>query len=142
MVCPTCGGLMRPTGSCHSCPQCGATRGSVTASMTRDFPFYARAVLKVRDRGRLVPFALRPAQLKLWTVLEAQRARRGADGRGRPEGPQAGDLHDGAGPADLAHDADPLHHANVIAHNSQTAGAIMEIAELMYATCRRSRTPS
>jgi hypothetical protein len=27
----------------------------------------------------------------------------------------------------------PLHHANVIAHNTQTAGAIMEIAELMYA---------
>jgi hypothetical protein len=118
----------------------------VTLAQTRvrllqDFPFYARAVLKVVDRGRLVPFALRPAQLRLWSVLEAQRA------QGEPmravvlKARKLGISTMAQGLLIQRTTLHPLHHANVIAHNSQTAGAIMEIAELMYANLPELEDP-
>lgn len=90
-------------------------------------------MLKVRDRGSLVPLTLRPAQMKLWHVIERQRE------DGRPMGAvvlKARKL----GVSTMAQGLllqrttlNPLHSANVVAHNAQTAGAIMQIAELMYA---------
>jgi hypothetical protein len=101
--------------------------------LREDFPFYARAVLKVLDRGKLVPFELRPAQLKLWTVLEGQRA------QGLPmcaivlKARKLGISTMAQGLLLQRTTLNPLHSANVIAHNGQTAGVIMQIAELMYA---------
>lgn len=98
-----------------------------------DYPFYSRSCLKVRDKGRLVPFVLRPAQLKLWNVLAAQRA------KGLPmcaivlKARKTGISTMAQGLLLQRTTLQPLHSANVIAHNSQTAGAIMQIAELMYA---------
>jgi hypothetical protein len=98
-----------------------------------DFPFYSRSVLKVRDKGRLVPFVLRSAQLKLWDVLAAQRD------QGKPmcaivlKARKTGISTMAQGLLLQRTTLQPLHSANVIAHNSQTAGAIMQIAELMYA---------
>lgn len=101
--------------------------------LRRDFPFYSRSVLKVRDKGRLVPFVLRSAQLKLWDVLAEQRD------QGKPmcaivlKARKTGISTMAQGLLLQRTTLQPLHSANVIAHNSQTAGAIMQIAELMYA---------
>jgi hypothetical protein len=115
--------------------------GETRARLRSDFPFYARAALKVVDRGRLVPFALRPAQLKLWTVLAGQRD------RGEPmravvlKARKLGISTMAQGLLIQRTTLMPLHHANVIAHNSQTAGAIMEMAELMYANLPEIEDP-
>ena len=90
-------------------------------------------MLKVRDKGKLVPLELRPAQLKLCDVLQAQRA------AGKPQcaivlkARKTGISTMAQGMLIQRTTLQPLHHANVVAHNAQTAGAIMEIAELMYA---------
>jgi hypothetical protein len=118
----------------------------VTLERTRqrlrdDFPFYAHACLHVRDRGKLVPFELRPAQLKLWAVLKAQRD------QGLPmcalvlKARKLGISTMSQGLLLQRTTLQPLHHANVIAHNAQTAGAIMEIAELMYANLPEVEDP-
>jgi hypothetical protein len=103
------------------------------ARLRDDFPFYARAVLKVLDRGKLVPFVLRDAQVKLDTVLAEQRR------KGEPQraivlkARKVGVTTMAQGMLLQRTTLRPLHAANVIAHNAQTAGAIMQIAELMYA---------
>jgi hypothetical protein len=69
-----------------------------------------------------VPFELRPAQLKLWTVLEAQRA------QGKPmcaivlKARKLGISTMTQGLLLQRTTLNPLHSANVIAHNAQTAG--------------------
>lgn len=103
------------------------------ARLREDFPFYARAVLKVNDRGKLVPFVLRPAQHDLWAILAKQRH------EGRPMGAvilKARKLGFSTFAQGLLLQRTtllPLHSSAVIAHNAQTAGVIMQMAELMYA---------
>jgi hypothetical protein len=103
------------------------------ARLREDFPFYARAVLKVNDRGKLVPFLLRPAQHDLWAILAKQRR------EGRPMGAvilKARKLGFSTFAQGLLLQRTtllPLHSSAVIAHNAQTAGVIMQMAELMYA---------
>jgi hypothetical protein len=107
--------------------------GETRARLRSDFPFYARAALKIRDRGRLVPFALRPAQVKLWTVLAGQRDRGEPMGAVVLKARKLGISTMAQGLMIQRTTLMPLHHANVIAHDMRTAGAIMEMAELMYA---------
>jgi hypothetical protein len=106
---------------------------ALRARLREDFPFYARAVLKVNDRGKLVPFVLRPAQHDLWAILARQRA------NGQPMGAvilKARKLGFSTFAQGLLLQRTtllPLHSSAVIAHNAQTAGVIMQMAELMYA---------
>ena len=97
-----------------------------------DFPFYARSVLKVLDRGQLVPFELRPAQMKLWTVLADQQDRgvplRAAILKARKLGCSTMAQGLMVQRATLI----PNHSAITIAHNSDTSGAILRMAEQMY----------
>jgi hypothetical protein len=89
-------------------------------------------VLKVLDRQRLVGFELRPAQLRLWEVLEAQRA------QGRPmravilKARKLGFSTFAQGLLLQRTTLKPLHRSIIVAHNQTTAGAIVEMAELMY----------
>jgi hypothetical protein len=104
------------------------------ARLTDDFPFYARAVLKINDRGKLVPFVLRPAQLELWAMLARQRA------KGEPmraiilKARKLGFSTFAQGLLLQRTTLRPLHSSIVVAHNSQTAGVIVQMAELMYAS--------
>jgi hypothetical protein len=109
----------------------------VTADQTRrllrtDFPFYARACLKVLDRGRLTGFALRPAQVKLWAQIERQRA------TGKPMGAvilkarKLGCSTMAQGLLLQRATLQPYHAAATIAHDTRTAGNLLAIAELMY----------
>jgi hypothetical protein len=103
------------------------------ARLRTDFPFYARAALKVLDRGRLASFELRPAQAKLWDEIERQRV------EGRPMGAvilkarKLGCSTMAQGMLLQRATLLPYHAAATIAHNTGTAGKLMEIAELMYA---------
>jgi hypothetical protein len=100
--------------------------------LSEDYPFYARQTLKVLDRQKVVPFLLRPAQLRLWEVLETQRS------EGRPmraiilKARKLGFSTFAQGLLLQRTTLKPLHHAIIVAHNSTTAGAIVEMAELMY----------
>jgi hypothetical protein len=47
----------------------------VRRRLREDYPFYARSVLKVPDKGRMTPFVFRPAQHDLWQLLKGQRDR-------------------------------------------------------------------
>ena len=84
------------------------------------------------DRGKLVPFELRPAQEKLWTVLADQRD------RGVPmravilKARKLGCSTMAQGLMVQRATLRPNHSAITIAHNSDTAGAILRMAELMY----------
>jgi hypothetical protein len=88
-----------------------------------------------------VPFVLRPPQLKLWHVLEAQRARGEPMGAVVLKARKTGISTMAQGLLIWRTTLIRLHHANVIAHNSQTAGAIMEIAELMYSNLPEIEDP-
>lgn len=102
-------------------------------ALRSDFPFYARAVLKVLDKGRLVPFELRPAQQRLWTTLSDQRA------KGRPmraiilKARKLGFSTFAQGLLLQRTTLKGLHRSIIVAHNVTTAGTIAEMAELMYA---------
>src|SRR3954452_10937791 len=104
----------------------------VRARLREDFPFYARAVLKVNDRGKLVPFLLRPAQHDLWAILAKQRR------QGRPmravilKARKLGFSTFAQGLLLQRTTLKPLHRSIIVAHNQTTAGAIVEMAELMY----------
>jgi hypothetical protein len=110
----------------------------VTLAETRqrlrsDWPFYARACIRVLDRGKLVPFVPRPAQMKLWDVLETQQSEgqpmRAAVLKARKTGISTQLQSLLLQRATLRR----MHSAGTIAHNSQTAGALMQMVELMYA---------
>jgi hypothetical protein len=89
-------------------------------------------VLKVLDRQRLVPFELRPAQARLWETLRDQRA------RGEPmravilKARKLGFSTFAQGLLLQRTTLQPLHRSIIVAHNQTTAGAIVEMAELMY----------
>jgi hypothetical protein len=89
-------------------------------------------VLKVLDRQSLVGFELRPAQLRLWTVLEQQRT------AGKPmraiilKARKLGFSTFAQGLLLQRTTLKPLHRSIIVAHNQTTAGAIVEMAELMY----------
>jgi hypothetical protein len=89
-------------------------------------------VLKVLDRQQLVPFELRPAQARLWETLRDQRA------RGEPmravilKARKLGFSTFAQGLLLQRTTLNPLHRAIIVAHNQTTAGAIVEMAELMY----------
>lgn len=53
----------------------GGTLARVQAACQRDLGFYAPRFLKVNFNQEYVPFELRPAQARLWSVLAAQRDR-------------------------------------------------------------------
>jgi hypothetical protein len=110
----------------------------VTLAETRrrlllDWPFYARACVQVLDRGKLVPFEPRPAQLKLWDVLQKQQSAglplRAAVLKARKLGCSTMVQSLLLQRATLRQ----MHSAGTIAHNTQTAGALMQMVELMYA---------
>jgi hypothetical protein len=103
------------------------------ARLREDFPFYARAVLKVNDRGTLVPFVLRPAQHDLWSILAQQRANRQPMGAVILKARKLGFSTFAQGLLLQRTTLIPMHSSAVIAHNAQTAGVIMQMAELMYA---------
>jgi hypothetical protein len=100
--------------------------------LSEDYPFYARQTLKVLDRQKLVPFLLRPAQLRLWEVLAAQKA------QGLPmraiilKARKLGFSTFAQGLLLQRTTLKPLHRSIIVAHNQTTAGAIVEMAELMY----------
>jgi hypothetical protein len=104
----------------------------IRARLREDYPFYARRVLKVLDRQRLVPFQLRPAQARLWETLRDQRS------RGEPmravilKARKLGFSTFAQGLLLQRTTLNPLHRAIIVAHNQTTAGAIVEMAELMY----------
>ncbi|HMF58897.1 MAG TPA: hypothetical protein VK595_00915, partial [Vicinamibacterales bacterium] len=101
-------------------------------ALKTDYPFYARTVLKVADRQSVVAFDLRPAQLELWSVLRAQRD------AGKPmravilKARKLGFSTFAQGLLLQRTTLSPLHRAIIVAHNATTAGAIVEMAELMY----------
>jgi hypothetical protein len=90
-------------------------------------------VLKVANHGKLVPFVLRPAQHELWALLKAQRD------QGLPmraiilKARKLGFSTFAQGLLLQRTTLHPLHTAIVVAHNSPTAGAIVQVAETMYA---------
>lgn len=104
----------------------------VARRLLEDYPFYARTVLKVAEHGRIVPFVFRPAQHELWAVLKAQRD------DGRPmraiilKARKLGFSTFAQGLLLQRATLNPNHTAIVIAHNSPTAGAIVQVAETMY----------
>ena len=106
---------------------------AVRRRLIEDYPFYARTVLKVPEHGKMVPFVLRPAQHDLWTVLAAQRA------EGKPmraiilKARKLGFSTFAQGLLLQRATLAQFHSAIVIAHNGQTAGAIVQVAESMYA---------
>jgi hypothetical protein len=109
------------------------TDADVRRRLFTDFPFYAHAVLKVLDRGKLVPFELRPAQVKLWDVL-ADQMRRGVPLRAVIlKARKLGVSTMAQGIILQRTTLRPNHSSITIAHNSDTAGAILRMAELMYA---------
>ena len=89
-------------------------------------------MLKVLDRQRIVGFELRPAQARLWEVLAQQRA------EGRPmraiilKARKLGFSTFAQGLLLQRTTLNPLHRSIIVAHNQTTAGAIVEMAELMY----------
>ena len=104
----------------------------VRRRLREDYPFYARQVLKVQDRQTLVAFQLRPAQIRLWRELKAQRD------AGKPmravilKARKLGFSTFAQGLLLQRTTLKPLHKAIIVAHNATTAGAIVEMAELMY----------
>jgi hypothetical protein len=106
---------------------------AVRERLREDYPFYARAVLKINDRSTLTPFVLRPAQLRLWDALQGQRA------QGRPgravilKARKLGFSTFAQGLLLQRTTLRSLHSSVVVAHNQSTAGAIVAMAELMYA---------
>jgi hypothetical protein len=97
-----------------------------------DFPFYARSVLKVLDRGTLVPFELRPAQVKLWAVLADQQDRGAPLRAAILKARKLGCSTMAQGLMVQRTTLIPNHSAITIAHNIDTAGAILRMAEQMY----------
>jgi hypothetical protein len=106
--------------------------GEIRAALRNDYLFYASAVLKVLDRGALVPFELRPAQVRVWEALWAQRD------AGKPmravilKARKLGFSTFAQGLLLQRTTLKPLHRSIIVAHNQTTAGAIVEMAELMY----------
>jgi hypothetical protein len=81
----------------------------------------------------MVPFTMRPAQLRLWEMLERQRA------HGYPmraiilKARKLGFSTFAQGLLLQRATLKPYHSAIVVAHNSPTAGVIVQMAESMYA---------
>jgi hypothetical protein len=105
---------------------------AVRRRLVDDYPYYARTVLKVVDRGRVVPFIFRPAQHDLWTLLKAQRD------DGQPmraiilKARKLGFSTFAQGLILQRTTLHPYHISTVIAHNAPTAAAILSVAETMY----------
>lgn len=97
-----------------------------------DYPFYAQTCLRIVDRGKLVPFHMRPAQLRLWEELRRQRE------AGLPmraiilKARKLGFSTFAQGLLVQRTTLKRLHRSITVAHNQTTAGAIVEMAELMY----------
>lgn len=106
---------------------------AVRRRLLDDYPYYARTVLKIVDRGKVVPFVMRPAQHDLWSLLQAQRD----DGEPmRAVILKARKLGFSTFAQGLILQRTTLfayHNATVIAHNAPTAAAILSVAETMYA---------
>jgi hypothetical protein len=103
------------------------------ARLRTDFPFYARAALRVLDRGKLVPFTLRPAQLRLNATIEAQKRAGRVQGAVILKARKLGCSTMAQGMLLQRCTLTPYHAAATVAHDNDTAGRLMEIAELMYA---------
>jgi hypothetical protein len=90
-------------------------------------------VLKIPVQGRMMPFVFRPAQMALWELLAAQRA------RGEPmraiilKARKLGFTTFAQGLLMQRTTLRPLHHSLLVAHRSDTAQAILAVSEQMYA---------
>jgi hypothetical protein len=80
----------------------------------------------------LISFVLRPAQLRLWTLIEGQRARGEPMGAVILKARKLGFSTMAQGMLLQRATLQPYHAAATIAHDTSTAGKLMEIAELMY----------
>lgn len=111
-----------------------AAERKVAYRLRHEMPFYARSCLKVvNERGELVPFVFRKAQLKLDRALEAQRA------AGRPmraivlKSRKVGIST--AVQARIFRDTtlEPNCKSVVVAQDTDTAGELFEISDTFYA---------
>jgi hypothetical protein len=105
----------------------------VRRRLREDYPFYARSVLKVPDKGRMTPFVFRPAQHDLWQLLKQQRD------RGEPmraiilKARKLGFTTFAQGLLMQRTTLGALHHSLLVAHRADTAAAILAVSEQMYA---------
>jgi hypothetical protein len=105
----------------------------VRRRLREDYPFYARSVLKVPDKGRMTPFVFRPAQHDLWQLLKGQRD------RGEPmraiilKARKLGFTTFAQGLLMQRTTLRALHHSLLVAHRADTAAAILAVSEQMYA---------
>lgn len=109
-------------------------RQRVRERLLADFPYYSANCLKIVDAGsRIVPFLLKPGQLKLWDALVAQRESgepmRAIVLKARKIGFST--MVQGL----MIQRATQLqnHRAQVVAHDNDTAGAIFDIGKFMWA---------
>jgi hypothetical protein len=105
----------------------------VKERLRTDWPFYAESFLRIVDRQRIVPFVPKPAQLRLWNALVAQRD------SGRPmrgyvlKARKIGFSTMGQGLGLQRVTQRPNHNMLTVAQDNSTAQELFAIAELMYA---------
>jgi hypothetical protein len=105
----------------------------VKERLRTDWPFYAESFLRIVDRQRIVPFVPKPAQLRLWNALVAQRD------SGRPmrgyvlKARKIGFSTMGQGLGLQRVTQRPNHSMLTVAQDNATAQELFAIAELMYA---------
>lgn len=105
----------------------------VRQRLLTDFPFYSESQLRIVDKQRIVPFVLKPPQLRFWRALEAQRES-GKPGRAIVlKARKIGFSTEGQGLGLHRVTTRPNHNMLTVAQDNKTAEELFRIAEVMYA---------